>query len=89
LLASWFPQSDDVYTTASNLIRNNEPALLTDHQTAFIPWVQSIVIKHYLLGKEVLFHGEDNYIGLYRYLDDFLALYLMLALCCTIGNDLD
>jgi hypothetical protein len=28
------------------------------------------------LGKEVLFQGQDNYVGLYRYLDDFVALYL-------------
>jgi hypothetical protein len=43
-------------------------------QTTLIPWVQSIVIKHYVLGKEVFFQGQDNYIGLYRYLDDFVAL---------------
>ncbi len=35
----------------------------------------------YILGKEVFFQGQDNYIDLYRYLDDFLALYLMLNLC--------
>jgi hypothetical protein len=45
-------------------------------QTTLIPWVQSIVIKHYVLGKEVFFQGQDNYIGLYRYLDDFVALWL-------------
>jgi hypothetical protein len=58
-----------------------------DHQTTVIPWVQSVVIKHYVLGTEVLFHGEGNYIGLYRYLDYFLALYLTLGLCCTIGGN--
>jgi hypothetical protein len=78
-----FPQSDDFSTTACNFIRNNEPGHLTDHQTTLIPWVQSNVIKHYVLGKEVLFCRQDNYIGLYRYLDDFLALYLTLE-----GNDL-
>jgi hypothetical protein len=74
LLAYWFPQSDDFYTTACNFIRNNEPGLPMDHQTALIPWVQSTVIKHYVLGKQVLFCRQDNYIGLYRYLNDFLAL---------------
>ena len=88
LLAYWIPKLDDFYTTASNFLRNNEPGQLTDDQTALIPWVQSIVIKHYVLGKEVFFQGQDNYIDLYRYLNDFLALYLMLNLCRTIGNDL-
>jgi hypothetical protein len=68
LLAYWFPQSDDFYTTASNFIRNNKPRLPTNHQTAFIPWVKSVVIKHYVLGKEVLFCRQDKYIDLYRQL---------------------
>ncbi len=89
LLAYWFPQSDEFYITASNFIRNNEPRLPTDHQTALIPWVPSVVIKHYVLGKEVLFCRQDNYIDLYRYLDDSLALYLTLSLCCTISDDFE
>jgi hypothetical protein len=56
-LAYWFPKLDKFYTTASNFIRNNKHELLTDDQTALIPWVQSIVIKHYVLGKEVFFQG--------------------------------
>jgi hypothetical protein len=68
LLAYWFPQSDDFYTTASNFIRNNKPRLPTNHQTAFIPWVKSVVIKHYVLGKEVLLCRQDKYIDLYRQL---------------------
>jgi hypothetical protein len=88
LLMYWFPKSDDFCTTASNFNRNSKPRWLTDHQTASIPWVQSIVIKHYILGKEVFFHGQDNYVDLYRYLEDFLAQYLMLGLCRTIGDDL-
>jgi hypothetical protein len=59
-----------------------------DYQTALTPWVQSIVIKHYVLGKELHFHGQDNYVGLYRYLNDFLVLFLTLSLCHTISNDL-
>jgi hypothetical protein len=55
LLAYWFTQLDDFYTTASNFFRNNKPGLLTDNQTALIPWVESIVIKHYVLGKDILF----------------------------------
>jgi hypothetical protein len=72
--------------TAVNFIRHNEPKQPTANQTALIPWVQSIVIKHYILGKEVFFQGQDNYIDLYQYLNDFLALYLMLGLCCTISD---
>jgi hypothetical protein len=52
LLAYWIPKLDNLYTTASNFLRNNEPGQPTDNQTALIPWVQSIVIKHYVLGKE-------------------------------------
>jgi hypothetical protein len=36
----------------------------------------------------VFFQGQDNYVDLYRYLNDFLTLYLMLNLRCTVGNDL-
>jgi hypothetical protein len=72
----------------SKQFRNNKPGQLTDNHTALIPWVQSIVIKHYALGKEVFFQGQDNYVDLYRYLNDFLTLYLMLNLRCTVGNDL-
>jgi hypothetical protein len=60
----------------------------TDNQTTLIPWVQRIVIKHYNLGKEVFFWGQNNYVDLYRYLNDFLALYVMLSLGRTMGNDL-
>jgi hypothetical protein len=74
LLEFWFPKA--IYTTTSNFIWNHKPDLCTEDQTTLIPWVQSIVIKHYILGKEVFFWGQDNYIGLYRYLDDFVALYL-------------
>jgi hypothetical protein len=88
LLTYWIPKSDNFYTTASNFLRNNEPGQPTDVKTTLIPWVQSVVIKHYILGKEVFFQGQDNYIDLYRYLNDFLALYLMLNLCHTLGNDL-
>jgi hypothetical protein len=59
-----------------------------DNQTALIPWIQSIVIKHHVLGKKVLVRGQDNYVSLYRYLDDFIALYLTFGLCHTIGNDI-
>jgi hypothetical protein len=32
-----------------------------DHQITLIPWVESIVIKHNVLGKKVLFQGQDYY----------------------------
>jgi hypothetical protein len=55
LLAYWFPQSDYFDTTACNFIWNYEPGYQMDHQTTLIPWVQSIVIKHNVIRKEVLF----------------------------------
>jgi hypothetical protein len=59
-----------------------------NHQTALIPWVQSIVFKHYILGKEVFLQRQDNYIGLYRFLNNFYALYLTCGLGHIIGNDI-
>jgi hypothetical protein len=59
-----------------------------DHQTTLIPWVQSIVIKHNVIRKEVLFWRQDNYVDLYRYLNDFIALYLTFGLHSTIGDDI-
>jgi hypothetical protein len=59
LLAYWFPQSDDFYETgAYNFIRNNKSGHPMDHQTTLIAWVQSIVIKHCILGKEILFEDK-------------------------------
>jgi hypothetical protein len=85
----WIPKLDNFYTTASNFLQNNKPKQLADDHTTLVPaWVQSIVIKHYVLGKEVFFQGQNNYVDFYRYLNDFLALYLMLNLCYTISDDL-
>jgi hypothetical protein len=36
----------------------------------------------------VFFQGQDNYIDLYQYFIDFLALYLTLGLCLTIGDNI-
>jgi hypothetical protein len=85
-LEFWFPEA--FYATASNFIQNHKPNLCTEDQTILIPWVQSIVIKHYILGKEVFFWGHNNYVGLYRYLNDFVALYLTYGLRCIIGDDI-
>jgi hypothetical protein len=49
LLEFWIPEA--IYTTASNFIWNHEANLCMEDQTTLIPWVQSIVIKHYVLGK--------------------------------------
>ncbi len=86
LLEFWFPAI--FYTAASDFIQIHEPGLHRDNQTALIPWIQTIVIKHYILGKEVFFQGQDNYVGLYRYLDNFVALYLIYSLGCIIGDDI-
>jgi hypothetical protein len=86
LLLYWFPHSDNFYTQAHNFIQTHKPGHHRDYQTTFIPWVQSIVIKHYVLGKEVLFWGQDDYVGHYRFLNDFIALYLTFSLGHTIGN---
>jgi hypothetical protein len=85
-LEFWIPEA--IYTTASNFIWNHEANLCMEDQTTLIPWVQSIVIKHYVLGKEVFFQGQDNYVCLYRYLDDFVALYLTYGLRCIISNSI-
>jgi hypothetical protein len=34
-----------------------------------------------------IFHGQDNYVGLDRYLDDCIALYLTFGSHCNIGDD--
>jgi hypothetical protein len=78
---------DDFYTTAGNFLNDN-PGQLTNKQTALIPWVQSIVIQHYVLGKMVFFQDQDNYLDLYRYLNDFIALCLTQGLNHTIGDDI-
>jgi hypothetical protein len=36
----------------------------------------------------VFFGGQNNYIDLYQYLDDFIALYLTEGLNHTIGDDI-
>jgi hypothetical protein len=63
LLEYWFPsQSDNFYIQAHNFIWTHEPAgHYRDYQTTLIPWVQSIVIKHYVLVKEKLFQAQDYY----------------------------
>jgi hypothetical protein len=39
----------------SNFGHAHDLGLNMGHQTALIPWVQSVVIKHFVLGKETLF----------------------------------
>jgi hypothetical protein len=53
LLEFWFPEG--IYTTAGDFIQNHESDLCTEDQITLIPWIQSIVIKHCILGKEVFF----------------------------------
>jgi hypothetical protein len=36
----------------------------------------------------VYFRNENNYVDLYRYLDNFIALYLTEGFNCTMGNDI-
>jgi hypothetical protein len=42
------------YATARNFLKDI-PGQPSSKQTALIPWVQSIVIQHYMLGKTVFF----------------------------------
>jgi hypothetical protein len=87
LFTYWFPETDNFYTTARDFLQGDRKQVTSD-QMALIPWVQSIVIQHYVLGKKVFFRDKDNYIGLYQYLDDFIALYLPEGLNHTVGDDI-
>jgi hypothetical protein len=51
----WFPT--DFYELANNFIWTHEPGIHMHHYNTLIPWVQSVVIKHYVLGREVFFRG--------------------------------
>jgi hypothetical protein len=53
-----------------------------------IPWVQSVVIIQYVLGKLVYFRGQNNFPGIYRFIDDFLSAYFTKFLNYTIGDQL-
>jgi hypothetical protein len=54
LLKYWFPETHDFYTTARHFL-DEDTEQVTGDQTALIPWVQSIVIPHYVLGRMVFF----------------------------------
>jgi hypothetical protein len=54
LFKYWFPEMDDFYTTAKHFLEDNTQQVTSD-QMALIPWVQSIVIQDYVLGKMVFF----------------------------------
>jgi hypothetical protein len=75
LFKYWFPETHDFYTTARNFF-DDHTEQVTGDQMALIPWVQSVVIRHYILGRMVYFQNENNYLDLYWYLDDLIALYL-------------
>jgi hypothetical protein len=53
-----------------------------------IPWVQSIVVIQYALGKLVYFRGQNNFPRIYRFIDDFLSAYFTKFLNYTIGDQL-
>ncbi len=53
-----------------------------------IPWVQSVVVIQYALGKLVYFRGQDNFPGLYRFIDDFLSAYFTKFFNYTIRDQL-
>jgi hypothetical protein len=50
----WFCEMDDFYTTDSHFLEDDAEQLTRD-QMALIPWAQSVVIRHYVLGKSVFF----------------------------------
>jgi hypothetical protein len=56
------------YKTARSFLKGI-PRQPSSKQTALIPWVQSIVIQHYVLGKTVFFQGQNNYIEYHTYLE--------------------
>jgi hypothetical protein len=49
----WFTET--IYMHGSKFVHAHDLGLNMGHQTALIPWVQSVVIKHFVLGKEMLF----------------------------------
>jgi hypothetical protein len=53
-----------------------------------IPWVQSVVVIQYALGKPVYFRGQNNFPRIYRFIDDFLSAYFTKFLNYTIGDQL-
>jgi hypothetical protein len=50
LFEYWFCKMDVFYTTAKNFLKD-VAGEQSSKQTSLIPWVQSIVIQHYVLGK--------------------------------------
>jgi hypothetical protein len=53
-----------------------------------IPWVQSVVVIKYALGKLVYFRGQNNFPRINRFIHDFLAAYFTKFLNYTIGDQL-
>jgi hypothetical protein len=45
LFKYWFPETHDFYTTARNFL-DDDTEQVTGDETALIPWVQSVVIRH-------------------------------------------
>jgi hypothetical protein len=54
-----------------------------------ISWVLSVVVIQYALGKLVYFRGQNNFPGIYRFIDDFLSAYLTKFLNYTIRDSCD
>jgi hypothetical protein len=53
-----------------------------------IPWVKSVVVIQYTLGKLVYFRGQNNFPRIYRFMDKFLSAYFMKFFNYTIGDQL-
>jgi hypothetical protein len=87
LFKYWFSQMHDFYATARHFL-DDDTEQVTGDQMALILWVQSIVIRHYVLERMVFFWNENNYVDLYWYLDDFIVLYLTEGLNRTMGDDI-
>jgi hypothetical protein len=54
LFKYWFPETHDFYATARHFL-DDDTEQVTGKQTALIPWVQSVVIRHYVLGRRMVF----------------------------------
>jgi hypothetical protein len=50
--------------------------------------VQSVVVIQYALGKLVYFRGQNNFPGIYRFIDNFLSAYFTKFSNYTIGDQL-
>jgi hypothetical protein len=79
--------SKSFINAVNEFIHEYERGIGKNDQTP-IPWVQSVVVIQYGLGKLVYFRGQNNFPGIYRFIDDFLSAYFTKFLNYTIEDQL-